>query len=420
MSNRKTAIIADEYTGACDSGIHFSRVGKQIDLILPRNHLPEELSGRDVIALTTESRFQKPAEAARTVAEVIKQCQDAGFSNFFKKVDSMMRGNPGSEIESALHETGHFASLICPSIPKFGRTCVDGLLYLNGASLHTSDIGNDPFNPITTSSVVELLRQQTSLPIGRITIKNIEAGGVILSGCIKTLIDEGYQLLVADAATDKHLLVLANQVVLADLLPVGASGLAEAVAKTLVCSAKKRKQPPEPLGPILAIVGSLAGVSRLQAEVGCRSGWFHPFEINGEYNLAELERECSRFLDTINYNDHPNILLCLPSKILPQSSSKEEAERIAHLLGSAAALLCRKYDCKTVYSTGGSTSMAVARALGIESVTLVDEFIPGVVLGACNAPHTTVKWFISKAGGFGDEHLLKEMANRIAPEIKGV
>ena len=54
--------------------------------------------------------------------------------------------------------------------------------------------------------------------------------------------------------------------------------------------------------------------------------------------------------------------------------------------------------------------MGVARAIGAASVTLVDEIMPGVVLGSCTVPGTAVEWFISKAGGFGGEEILKQIA----------
>ena len=56
--------------------------------------------------------------------------------------------------------------------------------------------------------------------------------------------------------------------------------------------------------------------------------------------------------------------------------------------------------------------MAVAEALGIESVDLIDEILPGIVVGACNRPNGDIEWFISKAGGFGDDSLLTEIDAR--------
>lgn len=417
----KFAIIADDYTGACDSGIHFSRAGRQIDLLLQGERLGEQLHRSSGVSLTTESRFMDPESAASAVAAIIRQCQADGFGHFFKKIDSTLRGNPGSEIESALKVTGHRAALVCTAMPKTGRTCVDGSIYLGDLPLHKTEIGGDPFHPITTSSVAELLDRQTSLPAGSLSIQEIEADEAALAAHLRSLVDKGTRLIVADAVTDSHLLALARQIHVADFLPVGAGGFAKALAETLKLPASPciKSVHNHARGPILAVVGSLAEVSRRQAELACESARFSPFDIQLQYGQDEIEREFSRFLAGMGPGAQ-NILLRVSAADRPARVSKQEAERVAQLLGDAATVICRRYQYRTVFSTGGSTSMAVAKALGIRAVTLVDEIMPGVVLGSCKAPNVGVEWFISKAGGFGDREILKNIAAGFADGNTGV
>lgn len=421
--SEKFAIIADDYTGAGDSGIHFSRTGRQIDLLLQGEHLGELLHHSNGVTLTTESRFLDPESAASAVAALIRQCQAAGFRQFFKKIDSTLRGNPGSEIESALKATGRKAALICTAMPTTGRTCVDGSIYLGDLPLHKTEIGDDPFNPVSTSSVVELLGRQTLLPAGAVSIQDIEADGdgTTLAANLRSLVDKGIRLIVADAATDSHLLALARQIDAADFLPVGAGGFAKALAEThkLPVPPMGKRTDIHPQGPILAVIGSLAGVSRRQADIACESSSYRPFDIQLEYGQDDIEREFSRFLAGMGHGP-PNILLRVSDAVRPARVSKKEGERVARLLGDAATVICRYYECRTVFSTGGSTSMGVARALGIRAVTLVDEIMPGVVLGSCSAPNAGVKWFISKAGGFGDKEILKSIAAGSADSNRGV
>lgn len=419
--SEKFAIIADDYTGAGDSGIHFSRTGRQIDLLLQGEHLGELLRHSSGVSLTTESRFLTPERAASAVAALIRQCQAAGFSQFFKKIDSTLRGNPGSEIESALKVTGRKAALICTAMPMTGRTCVDGSIYLGDLPLHKTEIGDDPFNPVSTSSVADLLGRQTLLPADAVSIQDIEADGETLTANLRSLVGKGIRLIVADAVTDSHLLALARQIDAADFLPVGAGGFARALAEThkLPGQPMGKKTAIHPQGPILAVIGSLAGISRRQADIACESSSFRPFDIQLEHGREDIEREFSRLLAGMGPGT-PNILLRVPDAVRPVRVSKEEAERVAQLLGDAAAVICRHYTCRTVFSTGGSTSMGVARALGIRAVTLVDEIMPGVVLGSCFASNAGVKWFISKAGGFGDKEILKSIAAGYADSNEGV
>ncbi len=366
-----------------------------------------------MISVSTESRFMEPAEAATKVASTVGQCLEAGFRRFYKKIDSTVRGNPGSEIEAFLQTTGQSAALICPAIPRIGRICRDGRIYLNGTPLDQTEIGRDPFNPIATSSVSGLLGQQSSLVSCNLSAKEIESGFTALKARIRSLVRDGVRLIVADALSEAHLLALASQVEASDVLPVGAGGYAWALAqqcKGNVSAGKEARDKPQ--GPILAVIGSLSSVSRRQADIACQSGRFLPFEIRTSDTREMIERAFRRLLDRAGTST-PNILLRIAAAPDGTRISKAEGERVAALLGDAAAIVCHRCACRTVYSTGGGTSMGVAQALGIGAISLKQEIMPGVVLGSCSAPGTAVRWFISKSGGFGPEDTLRKIADGI-------
>ncbi len=413
ISQDKFAIIADDYTGAGDSGIHFPRVGRRVDLLIQGDHFAQRLRACDAISLTTESRFMRPDAAAAKLASTVEQCLAAGFTRFYKKMDSTLRGNPGSEIEAFLNVTGQAAALICTAIPEIGRICRNGEISLNGAPLHATETGRDPFNPITTSSVVELLGRQSSLPARVLRVDEIEAGPEKLAARIQSLLRSGVRLIVADAITDAHLSSLAAQIDAHELLPAGASGFARALARrNALPGCEDKAAAPAPQGPLLAVIGSLSGVSREQAEAACQSGRFLPFEIQTSDTRDAIEAAFLRLMDA-HAAASPNILLRIAAAPGTDAISKAEGERVAGLLGEAAAIICRHSGCRTVYSTGGGTSMGVALALGVESVTLMEELKPGVALGACSAPKTAIRWFISKAGGFGARDILTNIADAI-------
>jgi len=413
MPIEKIAIIADDYTGAGDAGIHFARFGRKIELLLHIDALARKHRDDSDIALTSETRFLDPGEAGAVVLDMVRQCQAAGYNRIFKKIDSTMRGNPGSEIEAVLAGTGLAAALICPAMPKTGRTCLDGVIYLDGMPLHRSDIGHDPFHPLSSSNVSDLLCLQTDLPIGHIGLADIEAGEATLRQTVVFLLESGVRLIVADAVEDHHLAALARQLAPGDLLPVGAGGFAEALARLSApegradCEGRKVALH----RPIVSVVGSLTEVSRRQAAHADKSGLFRTIDIRSDAPPADIRNACEARLSEPGRNQ-PNILLRVVNGERPDKISREDGERVAEKLGYATASICSLVPCRTVVSTGGSTSMAVAEALGIESVDLVDEILPGIVVGACNRPNGGIEWFISKAGGFGDDSLLTEIDAR--------
>ncbi len=413
MQDEKIAVIADDYTGAGDAGIHFARFGRKIELLLHVEALSGQVNRTSDVALTTETRFLDPAEAAAVVRDTVRRCEAAGFRRIFKKIDSTMRGNPGSEIEATLAASGLKAALICTAMPKTGRACIDGVIYLDGTPLHLTDIGRDPFHPLASSSVADLLRLQTDLGIGHLGLAAIEAGDAALRAAVETLLDGGVRLIVADAVTDAHLLALARQLSSGCLLPVGAGGFAEALARisapaghdATACRKVTLRR------PIVSVVGSLAEVSRRQADHAGRSGLFRTVDLRTDVRPADIRDACAALLGAAG-EGQPNILLRVVNTDRDEAITKESGEQVAEKLGLATASICDLVPCRTVVSTGGNTSMAVAEALGIESVDLIDEILPGVVVGACRRPSGDIEWFISKAGGFGEETLLTEIDAR--------
>lgn len=409
----KIAIIADDFTGAGDAGIHFARFGRKVELLLHIDALARKCMDNTDVALTSETRFLDPDEAGAVVLDMVRRCRAAGYTRIFKKIDSTMRGNPGSEVEAVLQGTGLAAALICTAMPKTGRTCVDGVIYLDGVPLHRSDIGHDPFHPLFSSDVADLLRLQTDLPIGFMGLKEIEADEATLRQIILSMLERGVRLIVADSVEDRHLAALARQLAPGDLLPVGAGGFAEALARLCAPEGQTSSEGRKLVlhRPIVSVVGSLTEVSRRQAAHADKSGLFRTIDIRTDAPAADIRRACEARLNEPN-RSQPNILLRVVNGERPGKISREDGERVAEKLGYATASICSMVPCRTVVSTGGSTSMAVAEALGIESVDLIDELLPGIVVGACNRPDGGIEWFISKAGGFGDDSLLTEIDAR--------
>ena len=389
----------------------FRAWGNPITLILHSHALAEQALPDGDITINTESRFLTPQKAATRISLVVGLCRAAGYEAFYKKIDSTMRGNPGAEIEAALEATGHAAALICTAMPETGRSCINGEIYLDGIGLHETEIGQDPFHPIASSDITAMLREQSGLPIGKLTISDIEAGGTWLQEKIAGLIKQGVKLIVADATHERHLEILARQVLTGDFLAVGAGGFARALAIVQ----KTRVPNGVSIGnrvvnrPLLCVVGSLNRNSLRQAEQAEASGLYQTIILPLDVPPAQIPDMCqSQLADS--RTGTKNILLRMEESDRPERIRAEDGAHIASLLGKAALAICDLVHCRTIFSTGGETSIAVADALGIGAIALEDELMPGVVLGACKSTGSTVKWFISKAGGFGDEHVLSDIA----------
>lgn len=90
-------ILADDLTGACDTGALFAGRGPVTVAVAPAN----PAGAREVLVLDTESRALPPPLAARRVEESLAALPPARRAGrIFKKIDSTLRGRVGVEKRS--------------------------------------------------------------------------------------------------------------------------------------------------------------------------------------------------------------------------------------------------------------------------------------------------------------------------------
>src|SRR6266498_146550 len=88
-------ILADDLTGACDTGVAFAGKGWAARVAFT----PEaDFGGRSVRAVTTESRGLAEGEAVQAVERVTRTFGVPGLRRIYKKIDSTLRGHPGAEL----------------------------------------------------------------------------------------------------------------------------------------------------------------------------------------------------------------------------------------------------------------------------------------------------------------------------------
>ncbi len=81
-------------------------------------------------AFATETRDADEAEIESKIRQVAALVSKVRPRIIFKKIDSLMRGNPGREILTAFDAFGCDVAIITPSFPEMGRTVRDGNLEL--------------------------------------------------------------------------------------------------------------------------------------------------------------------------------------------------------------------------------------------------------------------------------------------------
>ena len=380
-------LIADDLTGACDAGAHFTGQGS-IGVFVDAKAIDARLA---VAVIDTESRALPPTDAGQRVRDVAGQLAPERRSGFlFKKIDSTLRGPIAAELDALLDETGRAGALVCPSFPVHGRTVTEGCLHVDGRPAHRTAIGRDPAYPGDTSDVALILRRGAARPVHHVPLATVRAGGDAL---YRELTRAAGRLLAADAETDADLASLATAAIAHDLVLAGSAGLAHAAAACLG-HAGVPVEIPRGRGWLI-VAGSLHPASRAQIRALVAAGVAGAF-VEPASAAPPLGPLAARLAD-----GQP-VFLATPDA----DDAPAEARRSAGVaLAAAAARLIERARPDVLAVTGGDTAHAVMTALGADRLELVGAPTSGLALGqiAVGTPRP-VTW-LSKAGGFGGPDL---------------
>jgi uncharacterized protein YgbK (DUF1537 family) len=225
----------------------------------------------------TNTRNIPPALAAETVYRVAKVIKNLHPVVVYKKIDSCLRGNLGSEIDALSSALNATASFIAPALPEQGRTTVNDRHLINGIPLNETEIGRDPQSPVKESRVSVLLSTQSRMSIGHVHLSYLEEGIDALFEQVKKLLEKGCRHIVFDAKETSHLDNIASlsHSRFDNILLVGSAGLARSLAQVIapvVISEKPADRPQ--LKKWLFVCGSASQVMARQVDKLAQStGW---------------------------------------------------------------------------------------------------------------------------------------------------
>ena len=125
-------VLADDLTGACDSGVAFLRTGLTVRVWLGA---AASFSAPELVqAFNTDSRSLAPAKASHIVSRTLAALISNPRALLFKKIDSAGRGPLAAEILAAHRALGSRAVVLAPAFPAAGRTVRNGILEIQDAT----------------------------------------------------------------------------------------------------------------------------------------------------------------------------------------------------------------------------------------------------------------------------------------------
>lgn len=220
-------IIADDLTGACDSGIKFRNAGFETLVLTDVSEEDVQAAGRcAIVSINTNTRSALPEDARRRVEKLLRVMQKDKERLYYKKVDSVLRGNVADELEACLQQLEPDFALIAPAFPASGRRMKHGRIY--PVADQNPDLAID----------AEQIVSQTGRRCAQIPLETVARGAGVIMEEAERLYREGAELLLADCWEEADLAEIAKAAHRFGrrCIPVGSAGLAEQLA---ACMAKE-------------------------------------------------------------------------------------------------------------------------------------------------------------------------------------
>lgn len=110
-------VIADDFTGALDTGVQFAEAGAATEVIVNDVIVPSDLSKQvETLVIDTESRHLCAENAYQIIYQIVSLSKRYGVPYIYKKTDSGLRGNIGAELTATLNAS---QKMFLPFVPAY-------------------------------------------------------------------------------------------------------------------------------------------------------------------------------------------------------------------------------------------------------------------------------------------------------------
>jgi uncharacterized protein YgbK (DUF1537 family) len=387
-------IIADDFTGANDTGVQLRRRGIPVSVVFSGSLI----TGADSAVLDTESRGMAPEEAYRKVASEIETIQFDRFTHIMKKVDSTLRGNIALEIKAVDRVFKSGLIIFAPALPDLGRVTVNGIHLLNGVPITETELARDPKTPVREDNIQKLLAPAFQEPVGRIKRADIQAGRADLSGG---------RIWTFDAASnaDMRAIIECAKSTGKRVLWAGTAAMADNLLAAQYT-----------IPPALAVITSLSSVTREQVRYAEKQGVgvvrypIHDIldgvvkpEDFAEPVIALLQKGQDAMLVSASTYDSAEVEKSGQAGARRGLSSEQVSEYVQSSLGPVTRKILETVTVSGLFLAGGDTAMGFFNAAGAKGSSIIAEIAVGIPLMRLRGGSFEGLKVVTKAGAFGKE-----------------
>jgi len=420
-------IIADDLTGANDTGVQFVKKGYNATVSILDNQstiiVPEDL---DVFVMDTETRGLEDKIARKKLKSILEKINIKKKDIVYKKVDSTLRGNIGNELEEIMMILNRDICIFSPSYPSYQRITVGGYLIVDHKPLELSEYSYGNSKRVENSFIPFLLKAQINFPVGKIDLKDVTKGQKIILSKINELYQKGNKIIVIDSTSEQHLADIFSSEFDGSVLFSGSAGLANHFPKMYNKNENLKIKIEDNRGPVIVVTGSRNSIMEDQINYLRNRLNFTELKIDLEQIFSNKDRILDSYVSKcikgikgnqdlviytdIIYNEKKSINKKLMLKY--NLSFRELEVKIKNFFGELTSKIIENSYARNLILTGGDIALGVCKELNIYNLHILDELLPGIPLSIVNYKNYSLN-IITKAGGFGKKDTLYNLINKL-------
>lgn len=391
---KKILLIADDYTGANDTGIKIAERGYEVEISLKT----DEVIDSDICVIDTESRNISGNDARKIINKTLTSINNLDDYLFiYKKVDSTLRGNIKEECEEIIKYYKPEIVIFNPAYPVLGRKVIEGIHFVNDLRLKETEFASDPEKPVEEDDIRKIF-DNTSYHHSLEEVRN----GLNIEEGVNTF----------DTELDSDLAEIAKKCLDLNkkILYIGSAGLCDALFDELIIK-----------DPALAIVGSVSKENEIAVDYCAKMG-VKVLELTlKDFVENKYENTIKAALDTLDSGEDLLITTSKNRKSYDESKSYLENmglnqdKEFRRLIEVLVKEVVKKSKLSGLFITGGTTAFNALKALEASGTVLLRELEPGIIISEIKGLENELL-MVSKAGAFGNE---KTIYNSLA-EIRKV
>jgi len=386
-------IIADDFTGANDTGVQLARRGIYTKVVLTEKTIKADESS---YVLDTESRSLSQGMAYNKVKQHMKGIELNSFKYLIKKVDSTLRGNISEEVKAIDDVMQSELVIFMPAFPDLNRTTLGGIHRLNGKPITETELSKDPKTPVEEDRLDKIMASAYDEGITHVSIDEIRNQAINL--------DVG-RVFSFDAATNEDMKTVVEKVKMTGkkTLWIGSAAIADHLLESEI-----------PMKPAMALIASVSAVTREQVKYAQDKGV--KLVKVPVYELLKAgggQKYIDEAIQTLNNNEDVILLSSATydreelDKTIEIAASlgltKETVSvRALEIIGGLADEIMSKVSISGLFLSGGDTAMRIFERIDAEGSVIIGEVLAGIPMMRISKGKYDGLKVITKAGAFGN------------------